>query len=313
MPPRTKRLGRRRCVVRSARVLALALVVAVAWTAESAVAADASGNGATDPGTLTVVGGDSGIAPATGEEPAGSGSSEPGEPSAWDGVLGLLAWILVAAVALGALALALLGTELRRSRDRAAPPRRRALAPDPGPVAAPELTVVTFAHPDGAGRALADVRSRGAPALWMRDVAFVEGRRHGRVVVRGTFAGHSVDVEDVRDAVGHGSVEGRIAVAIVGLAFGREASAARLIAEGAAGDERDGARAVDRRAALLAELCAGVPGDSSAIVSLGGPGDADALVAALHDRPSQVIRRRLSPADATGLAGAAAPAPSPAP
>jgi hypothetical protein len=49
---------------------------------------------------FSVVASDAQIAQSD-EEPAGSGTAEPGEPSAWNGIIGLLAWVVVAALAFG--------------------------------------------------------------------------------------------------------------------------------------------------------------------------------------------------------------------
>jgi hypothetical protein len=79
-----------------AALLALALAALCTSAAAPAVADQAH------PTTqeFSVVATDAEIAQSD-EEPAGSGTAEPGEPSAWNGILGLLAWVLVAAVGLG--------------------------------------------------------------------------------------------------------------------------------------------------------------------------------------------------------------------
>jgi hypothetical protein len=43
---------------------------------------------------------------------------------------------------------------------------------------------------EGAEQAFADVREPAGQAPWKDEVAFVEHRRSGRLVVRGTVAGH---------------------------------------------------------------------------------------------------------------------------
>ena len=80
--------------------------------------------------------------------------------------------------------------------------------------------MLTFDHIEGAERAYADARGRANDAPWLREVVFVECHRHGRIVVRGTFAGHYLDVDDVADAIGHDTAVGAVAGAVVGLAFG---------------------------------------------------------------------------------------------
>src|SRR5687768_1082931 len=96
MPDRTRpRLRRARRSTAPAALPALVLAALCMWAAPPAVA---------DQGQPTqgfsVVASDAEIAQSD-EEPAGSGTAEPGEPSAWNGIIGLLAWVLVAAVAFG--------------------------------------------------------------------------------------------------------------------------------------------------------------------------------------------------------------------
>jgi len=57
--------------------------------------------------------------------------------------------------------------------------------------------VVTFDGVVGAERAFARVRDDAGPDPWQLEIAFVEHHHGGRVVVRGTFAGRYLDVEDV--------------------------------------------------------------------------------------------------------------------
>jgi hypothetical protein len=70
---------------------------------------------------------------------------------------------------------------------------------DETPGAGWELAVLAFEHPTGAEHAYAAVREHveGDPA-WLHDVAFAEAHRHGRVQLRGTFAGRYVDAHDLR-------------------------------------------------------------------------------------------------------------------
>ncbi|HEX2310823.1 MAG TPA: hypothetical protein VHH91_08910 [Vicinamibacterales bacterium] len=49
---------------------------------------------------------------------------------------------------------------------------------------------------EGAEQAFADVREWTGQAPWKDEVAFVEHHRSGRLVVRGTVAGHYLDAEE---------------------------------------------------------------------------------------------------------------------
>ena len=208
--------------------------------------------------TLTALSGAAWVAgPAWGQAaPSDSGGADRGESaSAWHDVLAFLGWILLVVVVLGLLVWMLLGRRRERARPDAseAPPAQA--SPPPPPVVARrqgqdarELAVLTFDHIEGAERAYADARGRANDAPWLREVVFVECHRHGRIVVRGTFAGHYLDVDDVADAIGHDTAVGAVAGAVVGLAFGPPGFAAGLVAGGIAGGVHESAVHTPRRA-----------------------------------------------------------------
>jgi uncharacterized membrane protein len=250
-----------------------------------------------------------------------TGGAEPGESaSTWDGFLGLLGWILLVVVVLELLAWA----AFRRSRTSSGEPQPAAADTDepapPAPPARPaepgaepdarDLTVLTFAHTEGAERAYADARGRAGDAPWLSEVAFVESHRHGRIVVRGTFAGHYLDVDDLADAIGHDTAVGAVAGAVVGLAFGPPGFAAGLVAGGTAGGVRESATHVpEERGPLFDEIRRDVTEGSSGLVALVSPADTHALVEALHARAVRVTYHRLSAAEAAALRAAVAQAP----
>ena len=257
-------------------------------------------------------------APAVAQAPSGTGSKNAGESAnIWDGFLGFLGWVLLALGVAGFLVWMMLGR--RRDEDAASPapaapsparppasgPPDAARAPaaaaggDPAP-ATRDLVVLAFARADGAERAFGAVcgpSPGGAP--WARDLAFVEGHHRGRIVVRGTFAGHWVDVENVAASAREGTAEGAVAETVVGVAFGPPAFAGHLAA-GASPAER---------AALLDTVRAALPEQSSGIVALVAPPDADAMIAAFDDRATRVSRHRLAPEEAAALEAAVAAAP----
>jgi uncharacterized membrane protein len=258
--------------------------------------------------------------PAWGQAPpSDSGGADPGESaSAWNDFFALLGWILLAVVVFGFLLWMVLG---RRgddaSSDASVPATPAEASAPPPPVAAPrpesdarELTVLTFDHIEGAERAYADARGRANDAPWMREVAFVECHRHGRIVVRGTFAGHYVDVDDVGDAIGHDTAAGAVAGAVVGLAFGPPGFAAGLVAGGIAGGVHESAvHTPQERGALFDEIRRDVPEGSSGLVALVSTDDSAALIEALHERAVRLTHHRLSAAEAAALQAAVAQAP----
>jgi len=256
-------------------------------------------------------------APAVAQSPSGTGSKNAGESAnIWDGFLGFLGWVLLALGVAGFLVWMVLGRRRDEAASAPAPAQPPASAP-PGAARAPaaaaggdpasatrDLVVLAFARADGAERAFGAVcgpSPGGAP--WARDLAFVEGHHRGRIVVRGTFAGHWVDVENVAASARDGTTEGAVAETVVGVAFGPPAFAGHLAAGGSPAE----------RAALLDTVRAALPEQSSGIVALVAPPDADAMIAAFDDRATRVSRHRLAPEEAAALEAAVAAAPPAAP
>jgi len=229
-------------------------------------------------------------------QPSGTGNADKGDPSIWGS-----APVVIGFIVLGLAVFAFLVWFVLRSRDPSPSGAAAARSPDAAPAepAAPEpataapsataappdtagpaapvaedLTVLVFEHTHGAEHAFADVRGRGE-AAWIADVAFVECHRHGRLVVRGTFAGHYLDEEDVGEAARRGTVAGEVAESLVALAFEPPGPAE----------------------------------ETSAIVAIAPRDDADAIVTAFGERPTRLTRRRLSSADVAAIEAVAAGAP----
>ena len=258
--------------------------------------------------------------PAWGQAaPSDSGGADRGESaSAWHDVLSFLGWILLAVVVFGLLLWMVLGRRREGAQPEAAAPGEAAPAQTSPPPVVPrrhgqdarELAVLTFDHIEGAERAYADARGRASDAPWLREVVFVECHRHGRIVVRGTFAGHYLDVDDVADAIGQDTVVGAAAGALVGLAFGPPGFAVGLVAGGVAGGVHEtAAHTPEESGALFDEIRHDIPEGSSGIVALVSADDSAALTEALHERAIRLTHHRLSDAEAAALRAAVAQAP----
>jgi uncharacterized membrane protein len=256
------------------------------------------------------------------EQPSGTGHKDVGESaSAWHGVLAFLGWILLALVVCALLVwIAIRG---RRAGAPPATPSDRPDRPEPRTASPPraringrtdagaqELVLLTFDHVEGAERAYANARGRANDVPWLREVAFVECHRHGRIVVRGTFAGHYLDVDDVADAIGHDTAVGAVAGAVLGLVSGPPGIAVGLVAGGIAGGVRESIHTTEERSALFDEIRRDVPEGSSGLVALVGAGDIEALIDVLHHRAVRITRHRLSAADSAELSAAVAQTPS---
>lgn len=98
-----------------------------------------------------------------------------------------------------------------------------------------DLAVLIFDRVERAERAFGNVRGRAADSPWVDEVAFVERRRRGRIVIRGTFAGRYLDVDDTGDAMGRDTVIGTLTGVLVGAVFGWFGFAAGLVVGGSIG------------------------------------------------------------------------------
>ena len=82
-----------------------------------------------------------------------------------------------------------------------------------------DLALAVFPRIEGADHAYADALDAVGDVAWVHEVALVEHHRHDRLVIRGTFAGRYVDVDDLSDPIGKRTAEG----AVAGVLFGRAA------------------------------------------------------------------------------------------
>ena len=168
-----------------------------------------------------------------------------------------------------------------------------------------DLTLIVFDHVGGAERAYADVLGVSASSPWVHEIAFVEHHRHDRIVVRGTFAGRYVDVDDEADVViGRRTAEGALTGAIAGVLLGPAGLAVGLGGGATAGSVGDGRREAHLHDALIDEVRAEVPERASAILLLSSPEHADAMIAAFEGHRGRLIRHRLSPEGAQVLESA---------
>jgi uncharacterized membrane protein len=176
-----------------------------------------------------------------------------------------------------------------------------------------DFALMVFEHTGGAERAYGNVAGQASAEAWAREVSFVEHRRHDRMVVRGTFAGHYVDADDDEAFIGPRTAEGAVAGAAVGLLFGPLGLAVGFVSGGTAGsiaEEHSGPRL---RSALFDELRAEVPQGSSAFVLMGPSPDVDAMAGALEAQGGRLVRHRLTAEGADLLRDAVADSPSAAP
>ena len=173
-----------------------------------------------------------------------------------------------------------------------------------------DLAVVTFARIEGAEHAYADVLDSSRQEPWTREIAFVEHHGRDRIVVRGTFAGHYLDIDDEGDIINRKTAEGALTGAAVGLLFGPAGFAAGMVAGGTIGGTVGSEDAIpELRGAFFDEVRADVPEGSSAVILLAHADHVDAMVAALESHDGRVVRHHVTPEQAQALEKAVADTP----
>ena len=165
-----------------------------------------------------------------------------------------------------------------------------------------DLALMVCHHPEGADYAFADARDAVGDQPWTHEVAFVEHHRHDRLIVRGNFGGHHVDVDDRSDVVGSKVGKGALTGALVGALFGPPGFAFGLVGGGAIGGLEESGDVPELHGAFFDEVRADVPQGSSAVVLLAAPDHVDAMIAAFDTDRVRPVRRHLSDAAARALA-----------
>src|SRR5215218_2279991 len=122
-----------------------------------------------------------------------------------------------------------------------------------------DLALMVFDHIEGAERAYAHVLETSGQPVWVHELAFVEHHRDDRVVVRGTFAGRYVDVDERGDVIGRRTAEGALTGAAAGFLFGPAGLAVGIIGGATAGRLSEAERAPQLHDAFLDDVRAEVP------------------------------------------------------
>lgn len=181
-----------------------------------------------------------------------------------------------------------------------------------------DLALVSFHGVNSAAEAFATARGRmGTAPRWTSEVGFVEHHHSGHLALRGTFAGHYVDVDEADHVSERGAAEGAGIGAVLGTILGGPLGlAVGTVAGGTLGSQVGQPSELDAEPEPLADrLRAAVPRSGSAIVLIADADDVGAMIAALGEPSAQVIRRALSQDEAAAVDAAlsASPAASPGP
>jgi uncharacterized membrane protein len=181
-----------------------------------------------------------------------------------------------------------------------------------------EFALLSFAGVNSAAEAFAAARDRpGTTTAWAAEVGFVEHHENGHLVLRGTFAGHYVDVDEALHVSGRGTEEGVAVGAVIGTVLaGPLGLAVGTVAGATLGSQLGQPSESDAEPQPLADrLRAAVPPPGSAIVLIAAASDVDAMIAAVGQSGAQPIRKALTSEEAASLQASlsASPAASPGP
>jgi uncharacterized membrane protein len=178
-----------------------------------------------------------------------------------------------------------------------------------------DVAVVRFDGEGTAVRRYADAKDRSdTEARWAREVGFVERHKHGHLLLRGTFAGHYVDVDESDHVSQKGAGEGAVAGGLLGVLLGPAGIAVGLTVGGIVGSQAGKASDSEAEPRLLADqLRDAVPRSSSAIVLIAAAPDVDEMLAAMGEAGQSVTRRTLTADETARLEDALSAAPPASP
>lgn len=178
-----------------------------------------------------------------------------------------------------------------------------------------DLAVTRF---DGEGTAVqryaaAKERAVGDPP-WTHRVGFVERHHSGRLLLRGTFAGHYLDVDESDHVAQRAAGEGAVAGGLVGVLLGPPGIAVGLTLGAVVGSQVGHPSDVEAEPEAVAEQVREVvPRSSSAVVLIGAAEHVDEMLAALADGSQGVLRRTLSAEEQAALEASLDTAPPASP
>jgi uncharacterized membrane protein len=180
-----------------------------------------------------------------------------------------------------------------------------------------DLAVVRFGGQGAAVEAYAAARDRLSTRAvpdphpqWARDVGFVERRHNGHLRVRGTFAGHYLDVDESDDVSERGGREGAATGGLVGVLLGPPGIAVGLLLGAIVGSQVGSPKEPEEEPELLiARLRDAIPRSSSAIVTIAAASVVDEMLQALGDHANDVARRTLADQEVAALEASLSAAP----
>jgi hypothetical protein len=180
-----------------------------------------------------------------------------------------------------------------------------------------ELAILRF---DGEGTAVdryanardaAFVRGSAEGPRWTRDVGFVERHHNGHLLLRGTFGGHYLDVDEGDLFSQRGAGEGAATGGILGALAGPPGIAVGLVVGMFVGAHVGQPEQIEAEPETLAEqMRDAVPRGSSAIVMIAAPAEVDELIGAVGDGAAETARRALTEEESAAIEAALGDAPA---
>jgi len=173
-------------------------------------------------------------------------------------------------------------------------------------MAALTFAVVRYDGENTASIRFADARDRSAPdAPWAHDVGLVEHHHGGRLLLRGMFAGHYLDVDESDHVSQRGAGEGAVIGGLVGVLAGPPGIALGLLVGGIVGSQEGAPTDLESEPQELTErLRQAIPRSSSAIVLFASDTEVDEMLEVLGDGAGEPLRLTLSDEQSAALEGA---------
>jgi uncharacterized membrane protein len=165
-----------------------------------------------------------------------------------------------------------------------------------------DLAVVQFAGEGTAVSRYATAKDRTADAAWLHEVGFVERHHNGRLLLRGMFAGHYLDIDESDHVSQRAAGEGAVAGGLIGVLAGPPGIAVGLTVGGLLGSKASEPDEIESEPQALADqLRAAVPPSSSAVVLIAPAPEVDEMLDCLSANLDAIFRRSLTADERTAL------------
>lgn len=171
---------------------------------------------------------------------------------------------------------------------------------------------------DGEGTAterFSAARGRSGPdPPWTREIGLVEHHHNGHLLLRGSFAGHYVDVDEADHVSQKGAGEGAVAGGVVGAFLGPAGFAVGIVLGGIIGSQVGNPNETEAEPqALTDQLRAAVPRSCSAIVLIAPAAEVEEMLSAIGEVAQGTIRQTLTAEQTAALEASLSATPPAAP